>query len=600
MSSELWFHLPPAAPPLLTLAMIPVRVSRDGNFQWRPAFFTESFGTVRTLILISLGFAILSCTATELGRKQKLAPLPLGEQYLDVDKAFLPPFLPEEVPLSADKVVVKQVRKEKETRTKDAEEETEDVPTGFPNRFRRQLRNGYKVASKTSAKFSIRPLQKLLRSDEERARRRSEKRSATYEELISIQESKKPAANQKRTKQAGQSDLGYALVTGASRGIGRALAVELARRNIPLILVARDKERLMSLATDLEKCYGVKCSVLLADLSQPGVASKIHQATTHAGLRVDMLINNAGLSSSGEFVESDPGIIDNILQVNAVSLTSLSRLYGQDMKRQGRGRILIVSSIMGNTYAGPTVAAYAATKAFEKSLALSMAKELEDFGVGVTCLMPGAVGDSAFRSSSGSEEAICWKFPWYPKTCEFVAGRGVRAMLLGDQEVTPGWMNRAFLNVVKPVLPQQFITNIVEVFWNPVSHTLPTFRQQNQPESTSESITQEMNERDFESWSATTKRAPRLLSLPRVEEKKETHKVEHGAEGMQKSDASVEKGFDEDSPTSLDQPEYSAPSAENWRGEDKDDIDQFPEVHSTENLQREDKKPGEERLVHRE
>ncbi|ACI65784.1 predicted protein, partial [Phaeodactylum tricornutum CCAP 1055/1] len=182
-----------------------------------------------------------------------------------------------------------------------------------------------------------------------------------------------------------------ALVTGASRGIGRAIAVELARWEIPLILVARDVERLTALAYDIEACYGVKCCVLQADLAQRGVAEKIYNTTCSAGLKVEILINNAGISSQGLAVDIPVTEATRIIQVNALSVSTLSHLYGRDMKDRRRGRILVVSSICAAVAGLPTVAVYAATKAFENTLSLSMAKELEPFGVGVTCLMPGAV-----------------------------------------------------------------------------------------------------------------------------------------------------------------------------------------------------------------
>jgi short-subunit dehydrogenase len=249
--------------------------------------------------------------------------------------------------------------------------------------------------------------------------------------------------------------------------------VELARWEIPLILVARDLPRLTSLAYDLEACYGVRCCILQADLSQPHAAEQIHQATTKAGLRVDILVNNAGISSNGLAVDMPSHDVERMIQVNAMSVAKLAHLYGKDMKEKRRGRILMVSSVVGAVAAGPTVALYAATKAFEKVLASSMAKELEPYGVGVTCLMPGAVSETDFRSSSSTHEALCWKLPFYPKTPKTVAKVGIRALLRGDVEVTPGWQNRVFLKVVQPALPQRLHNIIVELAWNPLR--IPSF-----------------------------------------------------------------------------------------------------------------------------
>jgi hypothetical protein len=148
------------------------------------------------------------------------------------------------------------------------------------------------------------------------------------------------------------------------------------------------------------------------------------------------------------------------------------------MKEQGRGRILVVSSVNGDVAAVPTVALYSATKAFEKSLALSMAKEMEPYGVGVSCLIPGAVRGTSFKAQSKTDEALCWKIPFYPLSPGKVAHQAVRGLLDGDVEITPGWMNRAFLKMAKPMLPQRIHNMVAELAWNPLTIHWPRFRRQ--------------------------------------------------------------------------------------------------------------------------
>ena len=167
-------------------------------------------------------------------------------------------------------------------------------------------------------------------------------------------------------------DAGYALVTGASSGIGRAISVELARYNIPLILVARDITKLKTVANDIERHYNVKVKILQADLSTSDCAQRIYDATK--GLNVDILVNNAGVCTHGDFVDGDSVDIMNMMSVNMGAVTQLSQLYGRDMKERRRGRILIVSSISGALPGNPNVAVYAATKAYEKSFASSLGK----------------------------------------------------------------------------------------------------------------------------------------------------------------------------------------------------------------------------------
>ena len=254
-------------------------------------------------------------------------------------------------------------------------------------------------------------------------------------------------------------------------------------------------DRLTALAYDLESYYGIRCFVVQADLSKPGEAEKVHRATSAAGLQVDILVNNAGYSLQGESVEFSVQQTNDLIQLNALSLSSLTHLYGRDMKNRRRGRILMMSSICGATAGIPTVAVYTATKAFVNALSLGIGQEMEPYGVGVTCIMPGAVKDTEFKSRSDSDQALCWKIPFYPKTPQRIAEQGVKALLRGETESTPGWENRFFLKVLKPAVPvrsrnrmksfywqitvsltltsisivQQRIHNIIaETFWNPV------------------------------------------------------------------------------------------------------------------------------------
>jgi len=265
------------------------------------------------------------------------------------------------------------------------------------------------------------------------------------------------------------SSLGYAFVTGASRGIGRAFAVELARYEIPLILVARDETTLKALALDIQTAYGVPCVIIKADLSEKGTAKRIYETTKEAGLKVDILINNAGVCTSKDIVQVDEGDIERMMDVNVRSTTILSQLYAKEMKNARRGRILFVSSMVGAMPSGPGVATYAATKAYEKSLAQSMGRELEKYGVGVTCLMPGAVEDTSFAARSDAQDAICFKVPLYPLKPQQIASTGVRSLLYsGDGEVIPGWPNRFFLKILMPILPPRLTSSIVALAWSPV------------------------------------------------------------------------------------------------------------------------------------
>jgi short-subunit dehydrogenase len=485
VGSQLWFHLPPAAPPLILWASLPRRrkmLLDEGSsvvYKTVVPLFSNSFA--RNAALGGLSLAILSWSHYELNRKRLQTQLPLAEPYRDVTRAILPPFLPEEAPLNvltseARTLDAGSIEGENDD---DEREERSDGENILPPKPRRHWNA---IIGKTPRPKSFsNTLREWRRTRESRARdRQNARRIAIFDELVALQTLKKRRAEVRRKKQSSNSSikgsnvkdsddatLGYALVTGASRGIGRAIAVELARWEIPLILVARDVERLTALAYDIEACYGVKCCVLQADLAQRGVAEKIYNTTCSAGLKVEILINNAGISSQGLAVDIPVTEATRIIQVNALSVSTLSHLYGRDMKDRRRGRILVVSSICAAVAGLPTVAVYAATKAFENTLSLSMAKELEPFGVGVTCLMPGAVRDTSFRSRGNGDEALCWKLPFYPKVPFQIASTGVRAMLRGDTECVVGWQNRVFVKVLRPILPQRMHNKIAEIAWSP-------------------------------------------------------------------------------------------------------------------------------------
>ena len=492
VSSQMWFHLPPAAPPFLLLATFPqtqrIEALSNGGAStvtYRRIIPLISSPFARNVALSGFALAIFSYSHHELNHRRRLAPLPLKPSYRDLNRVVLPPFLPEEI---ADERMLETVmpimdhESHHDLQVPGVGTSEEDAMY-VPPRLRRHWHSLVGKAPKTiDVTTTIREWRRVRA--QRRLERQNARRLAIYNELLALQSLKRKAkVKQPRREESlvelTNGKLGYALVTGASRGIGRAIAVELARYEIPLILVARDIDRLTSLAYDIEACYGVKCCVLQADLSKPDVAESIFNTTTKAGLAVDMLVNNAGFSLQGPSCDLPLRELHEMIQLNALSASTLIHLYGGEMKIRRRGRVLMLSSICGAVAGLPTVAVYAATKAFENSLALGLAKELEPHGVGVTCVMPGAVRDTDFKTRSKSEEALCWKIPFYTKTPQQVAEMAVRATLRGDTESTPGWQNRVFLKVMKPALPQRIHNIIAEMAWNPLR--LPSLRRRHKP-----------------------------------------------------------------------------------------------------------------------
>jgi len=265
----------------------------------------------------------------------------------------------------------------------------------------------------------------------------------------------------------------YALVTGASKGLGRAIAVELARRDINLILVARDLEKLTKLANDLTDYYGVNCHAIKADLSQTDAPIRIFNATKECGLNVDIVVNNAGLSTTTKFADEGIDALSNVMNVNAVSGMMLSNLYLKEMRRRRFGAILFVSSIAGRVPGIPSASLYAATKAFQRSLALGIGMENEKHGIACCVLCPGAIHGTEFSSTGNMDDSLFWRFPFYSRSPEFVAGAGIRALAEGKFECVPGWQNRALVRVLQPMMPQRLIMGICQVSWQPLRESLP-------------------------------------------------------------------------------------------------------------------------------
>lgn len=497
VGSAISFHLPAASPPLILLAVLPntkqiIEASGGDTAATTLNTMANSFG--KKLALTSFGVSVLTWAEYEIRRKRRLTPLPLDNRYKDFQRVVLPPFLPEASPPIEDDAILNSF-KELENRRKADKNTDEETDEGTDkgggilqsndndrndndktdireNDVLNALKQTFKHVIKTTTdKYDplfvakVRSMWRIRRREEEEVNRK-----LIMDELLTIQQMKK-GDQQKRSwgnSKGNNENLGYALVTGASKGIGRAIAVELARWEIPLLLVARDLEKLTALADELVACYGIDCHVLSADLSKPGVAEQVYRATKDVNMRVDILVNNCGVCTKGEMMDSREEDIRRMIDVNVGTVTELSHLYGRDMKSRRRGRILFVSSITGSAPGGPSVATYSATKAYEKSLALSLGKELERFGVGVTCVMPGAVRGTAFAAESNIENAACYKIPFYAMTASSIASRSVRALLAGDAEIIPGWHNRSFIKIAAPLLPQRLTTSVVQFAFSPL------------------------------------------------------------------------------------------------------------------------------------
>jgi uncharacterized protein len=229
-----------------------------------------------------------------------------------------------------------------------------------------------------------------------------------------------------------------ALVTGASGGIGAALARELARHGHDLVLAARSVAPMEALAGEL-RMLGAAVTVIAADLSQPGAAGALASDIDARGLEVDVLINNAGLGAAGRFDRADPGRIAELLHVNIVTLTELTRLIVPGMVARRHGRVMLVASVAG-FQPGPHMAAYFASKAYVLSLGEALAYELRGTGVTVTTLCPGATATNFF-TVAGAENSLMAKRLRRMMPAERVARIGYRALVSGRRVAITGMLN---------------------------------------------------------------------------------------------------------------------------------------------------------------
>ncbi len=246
-----------------------------------------------------------------------------------------------------------------------------------------------------------------------------------------------------------------ALVTGASSGIGAELARYHASKGGDIVLVARSENKLNELKSELESTHGIKATVIVADLAQPDSAEKIFAATEAAGLKIDILINNAGFGGHGKFYERDLVKDQAMMQVNMVSLVNLTHLYLQGMVNRNAGKILHVASTAA-FMPGPLQAVYYATKAFVVSFSQAIAQELEGTNVISTALCPGAVA-TGFVAAGDLDGIKIWDKAATP---ESVAKCGYDAMLKGDLIKINEMGLNFMLNWVVPLLPRKTVLKI--------------------------------------------------------------------------------------------------------------------------------------------
>lgn len=242
---------------------------------------------------------------------------------------------------------------------------------------------------------------------------------------------------------------GAALVTGASRGLGYAIAYELSRRGYTLIISGRDEEALKRSAEKLGDAR-----IYAADLSVPGEAKRLYERIKADGIKLSVLVNNAGFGASGEAwtipEERDDGMID----VNVKAAVTLTKLFLSDACERGFGKLCNVCSV-GAFQPGPYTASYYASKSYLYSYTLAVREEARGYGVTVSSLCPGPLGTDFFKTAKANE-------PKRALSPEKAAAYAVPRFLKGKKTIVPGFANRAARLIPAPV-KTRFVARIKKV-----------------------------------------------------------------------------------------------------------------------------------------
>src|ERR1700728_23805 len=252
----------------------------------------------------------------------------------------------------------------------------------------------------------------------------------------------------------------WALITGASAGIGLELAKLLAANGADLVLTARRTDRLQQMAADLKSAHNVQIEICPADLTQPEAPQQIYNFTTAKKLEIEFLINNAGFGAFGYAHEIPAEKMLEMIQVNCAAVVHLTRLYLPAMVARKHGDVLIVASLAA-FQAVPFNSVYAATKAFDLLFAEGVAEEVRNFGVRVCALCPGST-NTEFQQVAEQPDRVFRS----AETPEKVARVGLEALAAGKSYVISGFMNK-LMQEGQRLAPRRFVTKTAAKMMRP-------------------------------------------------------------------------------------------------------------------------------------
>lgn len=246
-----------------------------------------------------------------------------------------------------------------------------------------------------------------------------------------------------------------ALITGASGGIGKELAIIHASAGDDLVLVARTTSKLETLGLELEKEYGVKVHTITKDLSENNASKELFDEISGKAITIDYLINNAGFGDFGMFAETDWNKQEKMINLNITALAHLSRLIIPGMINRSYGKILNVASLAA-FQPGPSMSVYFASKAFVLSFSQALNNELKDKGITVTALCPGSTKTDFHAVTLGDPGLVRER---KMDSAKDVAGYGYKAMMKGKPVVIYGARNR-FIIFMTRFLSREFVVKM--------------------------------------------------------------------------------------------------------------------------------------------
>jgi len=243
------------------------------------------------------------------------------------------------------------------------------------------------------------------------------------------------------------------LITGASSGIGEVFARRLAARGRNVLLVARSEEKLITLCNELGRSNSIRAQYVALDLSLPESPARLFEEAEKRGLAVELLVNNAGFGSFGDFSKADLARELNMIDLNIKALVELTYRFLQPMRERKQGAIINVASTAA-FQAVPFMGTYAATKAFVLSFSEALWEENRSFGIKVMALCPGVTDTNFFEAARGEKPPARAS-----QTPEEVVETALRGLARGKSHIISGWANRAMMEAER-LAPRSLITRM--------------------------------------------------------------------------------------------------------------------------------------------